>query len=91
MKDQPIPSPYFRPLEQIPESGIYRVFHGSHRVAHDVTLIRGEQFPECEHCGTIVHFELLRMIPSLDQDSDFKVRLYKVPHPEGAVKQQKLA
>lgn len=76
------PSPYFRVGEMIVETGVYRVFHSEHRVSHEVTLLRGEQFPPCLRCGTAVHFELLRAIPTIANDQDFKVRLYAIPHPE---------
>ena len=82
MKPDPIPSPFFRPLEVIPESGIYCVYHAGHRLSHEVTLLRGELFPECNGCGRSVHFELLRPAPGLDADRDFHVRLYVVPHPK---------
>ena len=86
---QPIPFPYFRAGEPILESGIYRVFHGEHRMAHEVTLLRGELFPECKTCGSIAHFELVRPAPGLETDSDFRVRLYQVPHPGEAVEKKK--
>ena len=77
-----MPSPFFRPLELIPESGIYRVFHAGHRQAHEVTLLRGELFPECKQCGRAVQFELLRPAPGLENHPGYHIRLYQVPHPK---------
>ena len=85
MPDAAVPLPYFRALEPIPESGIYRVFHGDHRTSHDVTLLKGQSFPECKACGNLVHFELVRAAPGLEHDNDFNVRLYQLPHPAEAV------
>lgn len=75
-------APFFRPQEPVPESGVYRVFHGDHRLAHEVTLLRGETFPRCRTCGDTVHFQLLLPAPRLDDTPGFKVRLYEIPHPE---------
>ncbi len=88
MKDRPNPNsaspaqPFFRAGEPILETGIYRVFHGEHRVTHEVTLLEGEVFPECRECGPVVHFELLRAAPEAGIDKDFRIRLYQVPHPQ---------
>jgi len=67
--------------EAIPSTGIYRAFHSLHRVSHEVTLLRGEVFPPCNRCGNEVHFELERLVPGIDEDGGFKVRLYQIPHP----------
>lgn len=76
-----VPVVYFRPREFVPETGIYRVYHGQHRVSHEVTLVGGAEFPTCKSCGAQVHFELLRAAPLADTGS-FNVRLYEIPHPE---------
>ena len=73
----------FRVGAAIPATGIYRVFHLSHRANHDVTLLKGEKFPPCNKCGDDVYFELVREVPAIDgKDYDFKVRLFEVPHPD---------
>ena len=72
----------FHAGEAIRTSGIYRVFHSIHRVSHEVTLLKGEQFPPCHRCGAKVHFELQREVPSIDSDYDFRIRLFQIPHPE---------
>jgi len=85
--DERIQSPFFRVGEQVPESGVYRVFHSEHRVSHEVTLVGGQDFPRCSACGQNVHFELLHAAPEIDQDPNFSTRrLYEIPHPEDAHK-----
>lgn len=81
VKTNQLPILYFRPGEPILATGIYRVFHGEHRVCHEVTLLAGEVFPKCAECGEDVHFQLLREAPLLNTDGSFRVRLYQVPHP----------
>jgi hypothetical protein len=78
-----LPSPYFRVGESVPSDGIYRAYHNSHRLSHEVTLLTGETFPPCVRCGTDVHFELLREVKRAvnDPDFDFKIKLYEIPHP----------
>jgi hypothetical protein len=48
----------------IPDSGIYRVAHGAHRLPHEVTLLKGGKFAKCQKCGDAVTFKLMR---ALDQ------------------------
>ena len=66
----------------VPVSGIYRAVHVDHRLAHEVTLIAGQTFPRCNKCGTQVHFELIREATVGVSDSDFRITLYEIPHPE---------
>ncbi len=68
----------FRCGEKIPENGIYRVVHRSHRLPHEVTLLRDQLFPRCIKCEDSVYFELVRSAPDLPQTS-FKVALYAIP------------
>ena len=72
----------FHPGQAIRTSGIYRVFHSLHRVSHEVTLLKGEQFPPCNRCGDQVRFELEREVSHIDSDYHFRVRLFQIPHPE---------
>ena len=39
----------FHPGETVPESGIYRVMHGTQHLnaEHEVTVIKGRRFPTC--------------------------------------------
>lgn len=55
----------FRPGEPVLQSGIYRVYHKSHRLMHEATLRREDIFPCCRQCGRQVRFELVR--PMQDQ------------------------
>jgi hypothetical protein len=49
----------FKPGETVPASGIYRVTHEPvHVQPHDVTAIKGEHFPTCNHCGEHPRFVL---------------------------------
>jgi len=64
--------------EKIPESGIYRVVHGDHRLPHEVTLLRDQLFPKCSRCEGSVYFELVRSAPDITL-GPFKVTLYALP------------
>jgi hypothetical protein len=46
----------------VPENGIYRVTHNSHRLMHEATLLRGDRFPLCRQCKQGVRFELRRAV-----------------------------
>jgi len=68
----------FRCGEKILESGIYRVYHGNHRLPHEVTLLRDQLFPRCVKCDHSVYFELVRSAPDITL-APFKVALYALP------------
>ena len=77
-------SPYFRAGENIPTSGIYRVYHVDHRNSHCLTLLAGHAFPRCARCDDKVHFELIAEAPEIANDSSFRsLSLYEIPHPDG--------
>lgn len=79
------PSPvFFHVDEEIPATGIYRVYHSDHRVSHELTLTEGHTFPPCAECMHAVQFELLIAAPLTSRDSNFKVRLYEIPHPRSS-------
>jgi hypothetical protein len=41
----------FKPGDTVKQSGIYEVVHDrEHRAAHEVVMIAGEAFPNCETC-----------------------------------------
>ena len=62
-----------RPGDTVRQSGIYEVVHdGEHRAAHDVVMIAGDQFPNCETCDQSVRFRLMRTAPYIFQDQDFE-------------------
>jgi len=74
-------SKYFAVGDEIPQSGLYNVFHAEHRTSHKAVLLKGETFPRCEQCKDDVHFQLILEVPELDNDPNFKsFRLYEIPH-----------
>ncbi len=70
--------------ETIVQSGVYRVRHAGHRVSHYVVLLAGQTFPRCARCGDDVRFQLFEATTDIRNDSDFRVRLYEIPHPSPA-------
>jgi hypothetical protein len=66
---------------EIPHSGIYLVMHKEHRLPHEVTLLKGEQFPPCAQCSKAVQFELLMGVSDLAL-SPFRVTLHQIPEIE---------
>ncbi|HEX4603379.1 MAG TPA: hypothetical protein VH724_05245 [Candidatus Angelobacter sp.] len=46
----------------MPENGIYRVTHNTHRLMHEATLLKGDRFPLCRQCKEGVRFELRRAV-----------------------------
>ncbi len=63
----------YRAGETVRQSGIYEVIHDrNHREAHDVVMISGELFPDCETCKDKVRFRLIRTAPYIFQDEDFE-------------------
>ena len=52
----------FRSQEPVPESGVYDVSHVGHRLKHQVTILRGSNFPLCKKCGDNVRFRLVRPV-----------------------------
>jgi hypothetical protein len=71
--------PTFQTGEPIPESGIYRVIHKTHRVPHEVTLFNGQTFPRCSKCKDAVHFELIHAATELLHGQGFRVYLHELP------------
>jgi hypothetical protein len=51
--------------EIVPETGIYRVAHVSHRLPHEVAIYAGQRFPSCSKCDSSVIFELVHAAPDL--------------------------
>ena len=70
----------------IPETGIYRVIHGEHRLPHEVILFQGEKFPRCAKCRDKVCFELVYPAEEIHSGRGFRVVLHELPllEPEGA-------
>lgn len=65
--------------EIIPASGIYRVYHGEHRLPHEVTLIEGYKFPRCQRCASEVEFEPVAMAPLWKTGPTRTIVLYELP------------
>jgi hypothetical protein len=69
----------YRPGQNVPTSGIYRVTHEPTHSAmpNEVTVLKGRQFPSCPQCKTIT-YELVhpakhvREIPPLFEADDLK-------------------
>ena len=62
-----------KPGDVVRQSGIYEVVHdGDHRAAHEVVMISGDNFPNCETCDQNVRFRLIRTAPYIFQDQDFE-------------------
>jgi hypothetical protein len=63
----------YRAGDSVRQSGIYEVVHDrDHREAHEVVMISGEHFPDCETCKDKVRFRLVRTAPYIFQDEDFE-------------------
>jgi hypothetical protein len=63
----------YRAGDNVRQSGIYEVVHDrDHREAHEVVMIGGEHFPDCETCKEKVRFRLVRTAPYIFQDEDFE-------------------
>lgn len=74
----------FRTGQNVPESGIYRVTHGEHRLPHDVTLLKHQQFPRCSKCDRLVVFEPVHLAPLMERRG--QVIIYELPEmPEEAL------
>ncbi len=62
-----------KPGDIVRQSGIYEVVHDrEHRAAHEVVMISGDAFPNCETCDQNVRFRLVRTAPYIFQDQDFE-------------------
>ena len=63
----------YRCGDVVRQSGIYEVIHDrAHRDTHEVVMISGQQFPDCETCKEKVRFRLVRTAPYIFQDEDFE-------------------
>ncbi|HEY3928497.1 MAG TPA: hypothetical protein VGL89_08995 [Candidatus Koribacter sp.] len=62
-----------KPGDTVRQSGIYEVVHDrEHRTVHEVVMISGDTFPNCETCDQNVRFRLVRTAPYIFQDQDFE-------------------
>ena len=63
----------FKPGQDVPTSGIYKVVHDRyHAQEHEVTCVRGKEFPPCNHCSHGVRFVLVRAAHHIDTHEYFK-------------------
>jgi len=63
----------FKPGDEVPESGIYRVVHDPvHVGAHEVTAVKGEHFPPCNRCGHHPRFTLQRAAHHIHKHEHFR-------------------
>jgi hypothetical protein len=73
----------YRPGDLVPESGIYRVTHNSHRLMHEATLLEKQRFPICRTCKREVRFELRRAVKNPTRiTSGYHAILEDYPDPE---------
>jgi hypothetical protein len=62
----------FKPGENVPNSGIYRVTHDpAHSKEHEVTCIAHKPFPPCRDCAH-PRFVLVRKAIHIEVDEHFK-------------------
>lgn len=61
----------FRPAEQVLHSGIYELLHERGDPGM-IVLVRDQQFPVCQDCGSRVRFRLLKAAPHISEDPDFQ-------------------
>jgi hypothetical protein len=59
------------PGELIQHSGIYEICHEDESRA-TVLLMRNTIFPLCRDCGERVRYKLLRVVPHISEDEDFR-------------------
>ena len=83
-----VKGPNFKTDEFVPQSGIYRVRHRKHRLPHEVTLLKDQQFPRCSKCQNAVVFELVRAVTFTDESPErySRIRLYELPVLEDKTK-----
>jgi hypothetical protein len=68
----------YRTGQAVPESGIYRISHGEHRLPHEVTLLKDQLFPRCCKCAELVVFEPVALAPTTVERRGHIV-LYELP------------
>jgi len=74
----------FSPGDTVPTSGVYRVYHDSHRLMHEATLLADSLLPRCKQCKSKVRFELARPVADrlvLPLDGHALLEEYNEPEP----------
>lgn len=70
----------FSTADEVPQTGVYRVTHHTHRLPHNVTLFEAQPFPRCAKCQEAVTFQLVQAAPAVsDASNSFRVYLYELP------------
>lgn len=65
----------YKPGDIVPDSGIYKVTHDYvHHETHEVTCVKGERFPPCNHCGSHPRFTLVKAAHHIHNHAHFKKR-----------------
>jgi hypothetical protein len=67
--------------EEIPEDGVYYVYHTAHRLIRSIVLRQGDRFPRCSQCSDQVSFEL--MLPVSPSHQYEPVHIFELPLEEG--------
>jgi len=68
------PGDTFKPGDEVPNSGIYRVIHDpKHTQEHEVTCVYGKRFPPCRGCQH-PRFVLVRAAQHIESSESFKGR-----------------
>lgn len=65
-------SKQYKPGEKCEVSGIYTVTHDGHHPTHEVTVVLGEPFPPCNHCGNHPRFKMAREAQHVAHHTQFK-------------------
>jgi hypothetical protein len=61
----------YKPGDEVPASGIYRVMHDRHHSEHEVTAVKGRHFPPCNHCGHHPRFVLAHAAHHVEYHEQF--------------------
>lgn len=62
---------FYEPGEIVPRSGIYAVCHADGSEGSGV-FVGGDAFPLCSCCSDSVRYRLIRSVPYLYEDEDFR-------------------
>jgi hypothetical protein len=73
-----VPVGFYLSGQKVPASGIYEVRDKKHRLPHEVTFLRDQQFPPCAQCGIAVQFRVVRLVDALDMRRE-KIVLNMLP------------
>jgi hypothetical protein len=59
----------YKPGDQVPRPGIYKVVHAKHRRPHETSFRLNETFPTCRICGDGVRFEVVMYAEDVNTNS----------------------